>query len=195
MGHCVLYNKGPPLGLKNEFPLQNVGRESHTYLHHIIQNYDTLTDIVIFTQARISDHRGSNSSRYLLKMRKEAIQRGKSIPSIVHYKEKSNDYWGDPLFNYDNRFDVSYPMFKIPSYYKDNKIISFQEWFESNVTIPYPSPISIYPNALFAVKKEYILARPKSYYESLIKDCDYHINPTEGHFFERSWYYIFEKPQ
>ena len=93
MDHCVIYNKGSPLDLTNEIPLQNVGRESHTYLHHIIENYDTLTDIVIFTQARISDHRGSNSSRYLLNMCKEAIQRGKSIPLIVNYKEKSNSIY------------------------------------------------------------------------------------------------------
>lgn len=30
--------------------LPNVGRESHTYLHHIVTNYDDLADITIFTQ-------------------------------------------------------------------------------------------------------------------------------------------------
>lgn len=195
MDHCLIYNKGSPLGVTNEIPLQNVGRESHTYLHHIIQNYDTLTDIVVFTQARISDHRGSNTISYLLKMRDEAIARGKSIPSDIHHKNNYRNYWWGPLFNYDSRFNVSHTIFKTPSCYKDNKIISFQEWFERHVTTPYPDPIAIYPYGLFAIKKENILSRPKSYYESLIKQCDYHINPTEGHFFERSWYYIFETPK
>lgn len=43
------------LGLKNSkckiIELPNVGRESDTYLHHIIKNYDNLADLTIFTQA------------------------------------------------------------------------------------------------------------------------------------------------
>ena len=30
--------------------LDNIGRESHTYLHHIITNFDNLPDYIIFTQ-------------------------------------------------------------------------------------------------------------------------------------------------
>ena len=32
-------------------PLPNVGRESHTYLHHIVNNYDKLADWTVFSQA------------------------------------------------------------------------------------------------------------------------------------------------
>ena len=31
--------------------LPNVGRESHTYLHHIISRYDSLADWTVFSQA------------------------------------------------------------------------------------------------------------------------------------------------
>ena len=31
--------------------LENVGRESHTYLHHIVEHYDELAPWTIFTQA------------------------------------------------------------------------------------------------------------------------------------------------
>lgn len=46
----TIYNKG-----KDDIPypyisLPNVGRESHTYLYHIIQNYDNLADKTIFCQ-------------------------------------------------------------------------------------------------------------------------------------------------
>lgn len=30
--------------------LPNIGRESHTYLHHIVYNYDDLADVTVFTQ-------------------------------------------------------------------------------------------------------------------------------------------------
>lgn len=35
--------------------LPNWGRESHTYLHHIVQNYDTLADVTLFLQGNIHD--------------------------------------------------------------------------------------------------------------------------------------------
>ena len=36
--------------------LPNVGRESHTYLHHIVANYDHLASVTVFTQGSISEH-------------------------------------------------------------------------------------------------------------------------------------------
>lgn len=48
-----IYNKGKgKAGIK----LENVGREAHTYLHHIIENYDTLADVNVFTQGHPFDH-------------------------------------------------------------------------------------------------------------------------------------------
>ena len=50
--NITVYNKGPYeinyLDNAKILTLPNVGRESHTYLHHIIKNYDTLPDIIIF---------------------------------------------------------------------------------------------------------------------------------------------------
>ena len=46
----TIYNKGGNLNVKN-IKLPNVGRESHTYLTHIINNYKSLADTTIFTQA------------------------------------------------------------------------------------------------------------------------------------------------
>ena len=53
----TVYDKGYNESYINEYSdsidsikLPNVGRESHTYLHHIVNNYDDLADITIFTQ-------------------------------------------------------------------------------------------------------------------------------------------------
>lgn len=51
--NILLYNKGKG---KNGIKLENVGREAHTYLHHIITNYDKLADINVFTQADPFEH-------------------------------------------------------------------------------------------------------------------------------------------
>ena len=36
--------------------LPNVGREAHTYLHHICENYDDLADLTVFAQGKPFDH-------------------------------------------------------------------------------------------------------------------------------------------
>jgi hypothetical protein len=48
----AIYSKGG--SGPNELP--NVGREAHTYLHHIIENYDTLADVTVFLQGDPRDH-------------------------------------------------------------------------------------------------------------------------------------------
>jgi hypothetical protein len=138
MSNCIIYNKGNKLNIYNEILLENLGRESETYLHYIITNYYNLPDVVVFTQARI------RKDGYYLK---------------------------------DN--------------YKNNNPITFLEWFKNNININYPNPMCIYCNAIFAVKKENIINKPLEYYKKLILEVNHHINSTEGHFFERSWYYIF----
>lgn len=45
-----IYNKSDKI-LDKEIPLPNIGREAHTYLFHIINNYNSLADVNIFTQA------------------------------------------------------------------------------------------------------------------------------------------------
>ena len=46
----TVYNKGPNDINIPFIPLPNIGRESHTYLYHIINNYDNLADQTVFCQ-------------------------------------------------------------------------------------------------------------------------------------------------
>jgi hypothetical protein len=50
---AVIYNKGRPnitANVDNIIELENIGREGHTYLHHITENYGRLKDRIIFLQ-------------------------------------------------------------------------------------------------------------------------------------------------
>jgi hypothetical protein len=52
--------------------------------------------------------------------------------------------------------------------------------------------ITIYWGAIFSIRKEYIRSRPLEYYKKLISQTQLDIlEPESGHFFERSWFYIF----
>ena len=54
----TVYNKGYKLPESKSFKvlnLENVGRESHTWLYHIVHNYNKLNNVNIFLQGRIDD--------------------------------------------------------------------------------------------------------------------------------------------
>jgi|DEB0MinimDraft_10_1074344.scaffolds.fasta_scaffold07262_3 hypothetical protein len=50
-----VYNKGDHLD-RECVSLENINRESDTFLHHIINNYDQLTDYIVFCQGNPFDH-------------------------------------------------------------------------------------------------------------------------------------------
>jgi len=189
--NCIIYNKGNPLHLGiNEIRIRNVGRESHSYLRYIIDNYDNLPDVVVFTQGNISDHRGNNDVQYLVKLKKEAQQYGKSRP-FTSYRISREKSCFRPDFNKDNIHDGWF----LPNNYKNNKPILFHTWFRRFIKKKYPDPIHVYTNGIFAVHKNLIRNRPKAFYKKMQCFLNHNSNPAEGHFFERSWYYIFKKPK
>ena len=183
--NCIICNKGERIGLKNEIMLPNVGRESETYLNYIIKEYQNLPELLIFTQGSISQHQAGGVN-YLLKIAKEAEGLGMSKPTVVHPQGgREERYWGGD-FNFVSK---DYELGKLP--YLNNKKIKFSQWFEEKFDIKYPNPIYISKNGIFAVKKSVIIKNRLSMYQDLIKSVNYSINPIEGHFFERSWHYLF----
>jgi hypothetical protein len=61
--NVIVYNKGQQLedneqqiSRTQQVQLPNVGRETQTYLHHIVTRYDNLEDVTLFTQGWPWDH-------------------------------------------------------------------------------------------------------------------------------------------
>ena len=61
LSNCIIYNKGendlhylPPQA--KVVRCENIGREGHTYVKHIIDNYENLSEIILFTQGNPVDH-------------------------------------------------------------------------------------------------------------------------------------------
>ena len=52
---AYLYDKSET-PIDGSIKLKNIGREAHTYLHHIVENYNNLSDINIFLQGNPFDH-------------------------------------------------------------------------------------------------------------------------------------------
>ena len=189
LNQCRIFNKGATLGLANETKLENVGRESETYLRYIIENYDNLPDICVFSQGGIKDHMTlriyrRNPHIYLKQL---AIEAKGNVPpaSDWRYHIRGNDYqnhisWGiNPKIG--DQGGRGAPK-------KKDDHLKFKEWFLKNIRKELPKKeLFHYPFALFAATKEQILKHPKEYYENLIKEVNWDINPIEGHYFERCW--------
>ena len=156
--------------------LPNVGRESHTYLHHIIEHYDEsdFAEFIFFTQGHPFDHRNRTLivSKYLL---------------------SNQDFYPPPFRNFLN------PKWKINARNMQecggtvrNSGGTIKDWWTQmfNYRFPNQGVLTVW-NGIFTVRKNRILARNKCFYTHLIESLSNHEDPEEGHFFERTWGNIF----
>ena len=161
--NVIIYNKGGKLN-DDEYKyisLKNVGREGHTYYTHIYENYDNLTDYVIFLQGRPTDHTAKLKSR------------------IQKYTE-NNELDIDFAFLSDRVLDCSlggcghHRELDLKTAYNN----LFDEKRKSNL-------FKFGAGAQFIVSKKQILKRPKEFYLKIIKMLEKEKNPTEGYIIER----------
>ena len=195
----IVYNKGTnsdfikPTKLKDVVPVKNVGRCDHTYLYHIIQNYDNLADITVFLPGSIDPSETDPHGKG-----KEKDEVGKLVISNVEKK-------GDTYFSIETE-DV-YQAFKDfeldewrATYGKNTELNSefkltpasprpFGKWFRAHFGDMKVRKYGYF--GIFAVHKKHILQHPKSYYEDLIKELEVSSNPEVGHYFERAWGAVF----
>ena len=173
--NVIIYNKGnliyKPEIYKN-IELINYGRESHTYLKYIIDNYDNLPPLVVFTQGCNKDHITNVDDL----INNDLLITASDIPYLSDCKNfRLHQYYGNLELNKDgltcSEWIKKYIEPDIENYIKNN-------YFKAKY------------GACFSIKKEYILSRTKLFYEELFYQLQ-SLNPEVGHFFERSWYYIF----
>lgn len=152
-----MYDKGP-LGT-----VPNIGRESHTYLTYILENYDKLPSKVYFSQGWIQDH----------------------YPHLNSFDEIQ------PKLGYldDHMSEV-----KLLRVYPRERM-DIKTWFKKYVDpedrVDLTQKVYIWWGAIFPVTRNHILSRSKEYYQMLLDLIPKTSNPEVGHYFERSWYYIF----
>lgn len=157
--------------------LPNVGREAHTYLTYIIDYYDKLPEIVFFTQGTISDLNYQDIN---------FLEINKHSKNLVTYK--SNYYFYCPKLGWNN--DHVYE-WRNDVLTKDE--LGFTRWFKEYVDsdVDISSHIVFWQGAIFSVRRECILSRPKEYYQRLLDYIPKTNAPEVAHYMERAWFYIF----
>lgn len=192
----TIYNKGKdditPLANWKIIKLPNIGRESHTYLYHIIANYNHLADRTLFLQG---DPYGHMNYIYL---------------PLVRYKTKAFNHITNKCRNVIARCGDSVSAY-IKSYYKKDKdrldsqstelsrtrhgsfrdgvVDQNLDTYVSDVigrNLPKDTILGWAMGALFAAEKEQILHHSKQYYQKILSTVD-KLHPEEGYYIEKSW--------
>lgn len=197
----TIYNKGdsdviiPPKDKHdiNIVKLKNVGREAHTYLHHIISVYHTdIVDITVFLMGSCLDTSALYRKREKMLLILEKLSKG-HITSFFPFAS---------LFDIE---DPKFKKFKIENYTSTSvqnrtknptsdlqlcTIRPFGKWFRT-VFPDNPRPGVVSYNGIFAVSKEHIKQRPHAKYVELISYVHQYPNHEAAHYIERSWTSIF----
>ena len=188
----IVYNKGDndnfvKTNVKNIVKLPNVGRCDHTYLYHIINNFENLTDIVIFFPGSV----------HIPEKKITAIN---ILNNIINSNYKKASFIG----YYHNSIEKHFSNFKIDYH----KCVCEENFSKNNETQLLKCRVRPYGNwykfffgntnahwvafsGVFSIDKRDIIQHDLDRYKKLLTTVSTHSNPEAGHYIERSWGVIF----
>ncbi len=181
----VIYTKGIATSQYPErtLALPNIGREGHTYLHHIVTAYDSLPEVTVFLQGRIDDHTSLQPAEI------------REMASHTRPGEVTTFPWRElELFDCWNGI----PWGEYPCWEKWSSMTCKQapltagQYFQALLGHDQlPDSVGFQPGAIFAVHRNTIRRHPRAYYEKLLQTMFLggmaHVNPETGHYMERFW--------
>jgi len=193
----IVYNKGNNENFEKKnvikvITLPNIGRETHTYLYHIINNYDNFKDINVFFPGSIDTTHNIFKKKLISSKLINYIEKY-NTPVFISFNNIKNNKIVDEFryFQVDSYSSTTKENFYLNKESKTEKCFyrPYYKWYnklfgnrQSNTVIHY---------GIFSVDKRDILQYPKDYYEKLITYVNNSSNPEAGHYFEKSWGVIF----
>jgi hypothetical protein len=201
----TIYNKGKD-DIKYPFiTLPNVGRESHTYLYHLVTNYYNMSDLTIFCQGDsifhspdfiklINNHRDKFEPIQPLSAYywPENVLPNRAVPPVKMLS--FNDHWIDDCMltvaYMNNDMLIQYPYSYYENHMKGYSNYMLQIYNITNsmeflikrylLNVDLSKPKELYPMCwagLFAVKKHVVLAHPIDYYNNMLNMILYDLHP------------------
>ena len=190
--NVIIYNKGPNMDFYHESSSQivdvvNVGRCDHTYLYHIVKNYESLKDITVFLP-------GSADMGFKIKQTMDLFNEIESSGQAAFVNTRTfpntlRNVYGDFQLDEWKASDERNTAINDESKLELSKYRPYGVWYDHYLSDKDAYTLSFY--GIFSVAKEDIIQHPKVYYENLIQDLSNSSNPEVGHYFERSWTAIF----
>jgi hypothetical protein len=186
----IVYNKGnnnnfEKNNVKKIVQLQNIGRCDHTYLYHIVHNYNNLANINVFFPGSLNNEHKKNIAKRIL----ENILTHRKAIFLSTYsnnvKEQFENFTLDSWVCTDQANSNKNPESRL----EPAIIRPFGKWFKfhfGNIVVKHWCLYGI-----FSVSKRDILIHNIERYKKLLAGVERHSNPEVGHYLERSWGAVF----
>lgn len=169
----TVYDKNADAPHPGAIRLPNVGREAHTYLHHIVTRYAALAPYTVFCQGKPFDH-AFDFRRTLRELAPNPAQIG-DFRWLGHIID-TDDPRGQRLF--------------VPwSKNEDGHELDIAGFHRALFGINGPSEYVFQLGAQFAITRELIRSRPRSFYQNALEVSISF--PDAAHCFERTWDKVF----
>ena len=190
--HCIIYSKGEPLpasassSFHQTFALPNIGRETHTYLTHIVNNYEHLPPLTLFLQGNIHEINDGTPAHTDM-----------ALSEIISRASTFSDGCTMPIGQIHSFSDWDGIQY-LPGWLERRgqslertDFTPLQFWRIIFGSLP-PESVSFVQGALFGVTRGAIRRRQKSFYKNVLRYFEElgEVNPEEGHYMERFWYAI-----
>ena len=187
----IIYNKGTnDKFVTNDktikvVKLPNVGRESETYLQHIILQYGKLAPVTLFLPGSL-DSNGNKLRKALF-----IINNMKPVSTFIginHVPSLKTDLYDFTLDEWGSRTEKNSEK-NAETKLTPSHIRPYGKWYEYHFG---KTRVNIAPyGGVFSVSKQDIIQHPIQRYSDLIIDLQVSSNPEVGHYFERSWAAVF----
>lgn len=189
----IVYNKGgnnedyEKTNVLRSYNIKNQGKCDHTYLYHIVHNYDNMADIVVFLPGCINE--------CYFKFAKAKL--------IIDLLDKYNEAFFVVDYHTNNSILEEYYYFKVDDYksmsqsnleknaeikFRTSKTRPYGKWYEENFACKIQD-VSLF--GIMAINKRDIYNHEKQYYYTFMKSLEGAINDELSHYFEKSWEAVF----
>ena len=170
--------------LKYTIKLPNVGREGHTFLYHIVENYDNLDDITVFLQGNPFEHiQVIMGWQYF------------GLPNAPYPKPLTSEQLNNMCYKIDNEIHKDTELsafyqviYNVPFYTNSGNVNKhLSEILNDNLNNESYTSI---PGGQLIVPKKYILNRTKEVWKKAL-DLLSENEKWRGYSHEISWFYLF----
>ncbi|KAL0932911.1 uncharacterized protein CTRU02_211874 [Colletotrichum truncatum] len=182
----------PHSAFRSYIPLRNIGREGHTHLYHIVQNYDTLDEVMVFSQADPFDLLAPavNTTEQMVQRAMQVEERDVTPFNAALFHDLAD--WEQIDWNSSKQ-----ALWIKPSQIKTLQLAPYTpaQFWTRVMGGQHPPAIRAMHGGIFAVKRETIWSLPRTVYQNALDEFEKanSSNPEIGFFMERMWAPMFSQ--
>lgn len=190
MFRYIVYNKGindnfEKCNVDEIINLPNIGRCDHTYLYHIVHNYNNLNDINVFFPGCLNICFKKDEAKKIL----YGIIKYKTAVFYSNYTKSIKNEFLNFTLDYWTSIDDSNKTLNPESKTYPARLRPYGKWYNymfGNINVNWYCL-----HGIFSIHKLDILKHDIRRYVQLLNAVSVHSNPEVGHYIERSWAAIF----